>query len=204
MTNRTQFNWKPILRLAILIALPWNTFASNPKGWIANLDQGEGSIEFVAVGKPKAIKIIGKGAAPKGQLRWDLGKGSGKVTFAMGSLDTGIKLRSDHMKKYYLETEKYPEAVLQLSSVSLPSTKAQGDFSLENIPFMAQLSLHGITKPIKGTATIKRDGTNLEIESEFEIKITDFKIKVPEYMGITVADEVQIQVHSKSPISTRP
>lgn len=202
--NLKIFSWVSFFAFVITVSVSGSVRAAGSENWIANLDKGEGSVEFVAVGKPKAIKILGKGDQAKGQLTWEKGKGAGKVTFALASLETGINLRNEHMKKKYLETEKYPDATLVITSIALPSAKAQGDFSVENAPFAGNLSLHGVTKPIQGTATVKRDGNQLQIESGFVIKITDFKIEVPSYMGITVADEVQVQVHSKSPIAIRP
>ncbi|MCM2277909.1 MAG: YceI family protein [Oligoflexia bacterium] len=195
-----------ILAFLAVIALSGSAEAADAakaRGWTVSLDQGESSIEFVAVGKPKAIKILGKGSAAKGQLHWDQGKGSGKISFALDSLDTGIRLRDEHMKKRYLETARYPEALLQIASVGIPPARANGSFSVEKVPFTGQLTLHGVTRPVQGRASLVRDGNDLQIDSEFEIKITDFRIEVPSYMGITVANEVQVQVRSKAPITQR-
>ncbi len=197
--------WVGMFAVIISVSVPWKAHATNAKGWVVNLEQGEGSVEFVAVGRPKAIRILGKGEAAKGQLKWDQeSKGAGKVTFALSSLDTGIKLRTEHMKQKYLEVDQYPEATLQITSISIPPEKAMSDFSIENFPFTAQLSLHGVSKPIQGTATVKRGGNNLQIESKFAINISDFKIEVPRYMGITVADEVLVEMHAEAPITIRP
>src|SRR5689334_7763540 len=77
-----------------------------------NLDQGKGEVEFRAKGHPNAIKIVRKGSAPHGVLNIEGQKVTGKVSFDLSSLDTGIKLRTRHMREKYLEVERFPEAVL--------------------------------------------------------------------------------------------
>lgn len=181
-----------------------NVQSADQANWVANLDRGEGSLEFIAIGKPKAVKVLGKGAAPKGKFVWKNGKGSGKFTFALDTLDTGIELRNQHMKKKYLETGTYPQAVLELTSIAIPPEITRGDFASEETPFRGQLLLHGVTSPIQGVALAKKEGHRFQFDVKFTIKISDYKIAVPSYMGITVADEVHIQVQSKSPLSIHP
>ena len=58
--------------------------------------------------------------------------------------------------------------------------------------FRATLSLHGIAREITGTYTI--EGAQLKSNAQFEIKLSDFKIDTPVYLGVKVADVVKINV----------
>ena len=62
-----------------------------------------------------------------------------------------------------------------------------------SVPFAWHLSLHGVEKPITGEAKITRAGSSLTTTAVFGINIKDFGIAVPSYMGITVAEKVQVR-----------
>ena len=120
-----------------------------------DLDQGSGSVTFDAVGRPSALKIHAKGDPARGKLTAAGGKLNGTVSFKLDSLDTGIGMRNEHMKKKYLETGKFPEAKLAIKDVSLPAGYAAPDFSADGFKFSAA-SLHGVDKPVDVTAKLSR------------------------------------------------
>src|ERR1700743_1526023 len=67
-----------------------------------------GTVTFLAVGKPSAIKINGTGEAAKGSLTLAAdNKASGVLTFNLKSLNTGIDLRDKHMKEKYLQVDQF-------------------------------------------------------------------------------------------------
>lgn len=169
---------------------------------ILDLDHGTGAVSFDAIGKPSALKIHAKGDAPKGQFRVKDGKVSGAATFKLDSLDSGIGMRNDHMKKRYLETDKFPEAKLTLADLPLPSGFAASEFSANEVPFKGTLSLHGAEKPVEGTLKLSRGGGNLAINAKFVVKIDDFLIKSPSFAGITMAKEVNCAVEMMAPFSS--
>lgn len=157
---------------------------------------GAGSVEFHALGRPAMLKIVGKGVAPQGDLVVTKENAiSGKLTLPLDSLDTGIKLRNEHMRDKYLEVAKHPAAELTLDPVPLPELAAAADFKKEKIPFKGKLKLHGEEKPIDGTADIARAAGKLNVKADFTIKTSDFKIETPKYMGITVAEDVKVAVN---------
>lgn len=100
------------------------------------------------------------------------------------TLKTGLELRDKHTQKY-LNTAKYPEAVL-----SIAKGKAGNG--------VGKLSINGQTKIVKGT--YKVSGKNLE--ADFTLKLSDFKISDVNYMGVGVEDEVK--VHAIVPIGAAP
>lgn len=150
-----------------------------------------GTVEILAVGKPSFIKIQGKGDAPSGQLTSENSVINGKFEFSLDSLDTGIKLRNEHMKMKYLETDKHPKALLEIQNLSVKKDWSVKAPSLEATSFSGRMTLHGVVRPVTGTFTINSKG---EVSAETKIKISEFKIAIPSYMGITVADEVQVKV----------
>jgi polyisoprenoid-binding protein YceI len=175
-------------------------FASAQK---VDFDQATGSTAFHAVGRPSAIKINGTGAAPKGALLLTSdGKVSGNVLLDLSTLDTGISMRTNHMKEKYLEVEKFPKALLAITEVGLPKADvAKTEYVDEKIPFKGNLTLHGVTKPVEGIARIERHGQSSTVHAEFTIKIDDYAIAIPVFAGITVADDVSLVIDAVAPIA---
>jgi polyisoprenoid-binding protein YceI len=99
------------------------------------------------------------------------------IALKLDTLKTGIDLRDDHMKKKYLETDKYPEAVL---------TQAVG----KDGNFTGELLVHGVKKPIQGTYKLVGD----QFVCNFTVSINDFGIAKVKYMGVGVSDSVPVEI----------
>lgn len=148
------------------------------------------SVEFSAVGKPGFLRINGHGAKVSGRTTLSGDSLEGTFTVKLDEFTTGIDLRDEHMKTKYLETAKYPHAVL---SLVVPAAKlaTAGDVS-----FKGKLTLHGVEKDISGTATLtpSSDQKTVATDAQFQIKLSEFKIDIPSYLGITVAEDVDVHV----------
>lgn len=152
---------------------------------------GNGKVQFEAVGRPAMVKIKGQAEGPQSSLTIQKGLLSGELTFPLKSLDTGIDLRNEHMKEKYLEIGKYPEARLKIKDLQLPEGWSPQNATLKEFPFKGILNLHGVEKEINGVVSVS---DSLKAEAQFEIKISDFKIDIPSYLGVTVADRVTVLV----------
>lgn len=159
-----------------------------------NFKSTDGLTEFTAVGKPAMLKINGEGKGPEGQLKYDNEILSGTLTVELKNLTTKIDLRDTHMKNKYLEVEKYPTAELIIKDLKLPSDpKLMTDKDVD-VPFTGQLTLHGKTQPINGTAKVKKVANAIKGEATFSIKIMEFLDTLPSYAGIKVAEDVKVKV----------
>lgn len=162
----------------------------NAEASIYKIPPDKGQITFLAKGKPALISIKGEGEGAMAVLKEKDQILSGEFSFQLKSLKTGIELRDDHLKNKYLEVDKYPMATLKISELKLP----------ENLdvrfPFKGILNLHGVDQPIEGNASVTSDSKLQKISAEFKIKLSQFKIEIPSFQGITVAEEVQIKVEA--------
>lgn len=146
------------------------------------------AVTFLATGKPGFLKVNGQGADCKGTLESDAKGISGEVTVPMSKFVTGIDLRDDHMKKKYFEVEKYPNATLKITKF-----ETSGKDGESKGPFTGTLNFHGVEKPISGTAVSKVGGGKNAIEADFTLNLDDFKLEVPTYAGVTVANKVDVK-----------
>jgi polyisoprenoid-binding protein YceI len=153
-----------------------------------------GATKFLAVGRPSLLKIHGEGKGPIGDLTLEKNLASGQLEIDISSFTTGIEMRDHHMKEKYLEVGKFPKATLSLKSVAIPEAK---DLP-KDFPFEAELTLHGVPQPVKGTAHLAKAGDGYDFNAHFPVKITDHKIDIPSYGGIKVADSVEVEVNSKA------
>lgn len=169
-----------------------------------NFSNNTGSTEFRATGHPHVLHVVGKGSGPSGDIHVTDKVASGVLNFDLISLDSGIEMRDEHMKNKYLEVGKYPKAQLTIAKLQLPQEIAGKPFVITEAPFQGTLLLHGVSKPIVGTVTLKGDGVNaLALDSKFSLKLSDFGIEIPSYAGVTIADDVQVNVVSTPHIATK-
>lgn len=150
-----------------------------------------GHVEFLAIGKPSAIKIRGKGDDFKGDVKWKDQQFHGKFNFNLESLDTGIALRTNHMKEKYLETGKFKNAELELKPLALVQDPCKENLKVVKAPFESTLKLHGVEQPVKGEFDATSEKGKGHAQIRFNVNITDYKIEIPVYLGIKVADQVQ-------------
>jgi len=144
---------------------------------------GDGSVGFHAEG-PAGLKIRGTSSGIR------TSESQGKVTIVAPTTDfkTGIGLRDRHLKEY-LESETHPtaELVVDRAQITLPSGGAPASGSLT-----APLTLHGVTKPVRVDYRITPAGGQLKVHGDIDLKIQDFGIKKPCYLGVCVGDQVHV------------
>ena len=113
----------------------------------------------------------------------------GALVVDLQTLETGIGLRDKHLKANYLEVEKGPEfAEARLQDIRVERLKGKTQFR-------GLLTLHGQQREVTGTADIKPNGSGYRMEATFPVKVADFQIPEPTYLGVGVADEVIVRVN---------
>ena len=179
-------------------------FVSTAPFWIAPLaysapltlktEPNAPRVEFTAIGRPSALKIKGKGAALTPALDLDHGTLKGALEFDLTSLETGLSLRDRHMKDKYLEVASFPKSRFEFDALKLPAAITESQEGESEITVPGKLTLHGVTQPISAKAKIRKAGNVYFIEAAFALKLTQFGIEIPKFAGITVAEDVNLDV----------
>lgn len=179
------------LALALSLLLPSLSIAAAEKPLALKSDPGASKVTFLAVGRPSMLKIHGTASSgPAADLKVEGAQLKGAVDFDMDKLDTGIAMRTTHMKEKYLQVKDHPKAKLTLVDAPVDAGFATSLTNSGEKPFKGMLALHGKEKEVSGTFTAK-DGV---VQAKFPIKLTDFAIDIPSYLGVTVADMVDVAV----------
>jgi polyisoprenoid-binding protein YceI len=132
-----------------------------------------------------------RGAVTPGASGWSAFEG----TFAVDlrTLDTGIGLRNEHLRKHYLEVDKgsgYDQAVvseIELKGLNPDAPAGKGSFT-------GSLSLHGVKKAVAGSVDVRPAGAGLRVKASFPVSLSDYGIPEPRYLGIGVRNTVQVEV----------
>lgn len=154
------------------------------------------SVLFEAVGKPSLIKIKGEGQKISGEIKSALDSSTpgnsilnGQVVVELSDLDTGVSLRNEHMKDKYLQIKKYPQAKVNIKDLKV-KTEDLKKLKISKNTVQVEIEIHGERKNVD----VEYSVDNGDLQTNFELKISDFKIEIPSYMGITVADKVKVSL----------
>lgn len=147
-----------------------------------------GKVEFLS--KASLNEFTGKSSNLNGLV--DLDKNMLDFYVDLNTLDTGIGLRDRHMRENYLETKKYPYAEftgkiapeINLSKGESRTVTAKGKFKI-----------HGVEKEIEvsGRLSVMSD-TELRLEAEFTIMLSDFNIDIPKVVFYELAEEQLVTI----------
>jgi hypothetical protein len=100
----------------------------------------------------------------------------------------------EHYNENYVESEKFPYATFK------GKVKETIDYTKNGthpVTVEGNLDMHGVELPrtINGTVTIK-DGI-ITMDSKFDVKVADHKIKVPSLYVEKIAENIQVTFHAE-------
>ena len=117
----------------------------------------------------------------------------GSLAVDLRALDTGIDLRTDHMREKYLEVDKapgYDKATLSeidLKGVNPESPDGKGTFT-------GSFMLHGTKKTVSGPVEVRKAGSGVRVKASFPVNLSEYNIPEPRYLGVGVKNTVQVEV----------
>lgn len=185
------------LKMIVLVQMSLYSIIGLAKIEKIDINQNKSSVEFVAVGNPSALKIKGEQAKVQGQVSCTSNIISAKLKVDLNEFVTGIEMRDEHMKEKYFETEKSENrhATIEIGNLNIPES-----FWVKNEEFKAEfkgkLVLHNMEKDISGKIIFSpyKKGNEVLTTSQFSLSLSDFNIAVPSFAGITVAQDVNVEV----------
>lgn len=103
------------------------------------------------------------------------------------------KLMQEHFNENYLESDKHPKATFEgkLSNLSSINFAKDGKYA---VTVSGNLTIHGVKKAVseKGYIQIKNGAPTLL--ADFNVRLTDYKIKIPGAVKDKIAKDVKISV----------
>ena len=140
----------------------------------------------------------------------------------LATIETGIAERDKHLRNEYLETQKYPKAMLTVDDIiKVNGENTNASWRLEDkksfyVTAQCTLNLHGVQKSIivdkvKITYFKENDelravnmyGNILKIDATFKVNLSDYNIKRPQLLFLKLSEELEIKISmlaSSSPL----
>lgn len=161
------------------------------------VDTKNSTVEFMAIGSPSAIKIKGEKAKVDGVVQIENNKLQAILKVDLTIFETGMEMRDEHMKENYLQTDKAENkfAQLEIQNLNIPAEYWKNSKEL-NLDFSGDLTLHNVKKSIVGKISLSpyKENSPINTISELKVKLSEHKIDIPSFAGITVAEDVNITV----------
>jgi len=140
-----------------------------------------------------------KTSALRGELFLDPAQSSsvlGELSVDLRTLQTGIGMRDNHMRDKYLEVQRGDDfAAATLDQIRLDGLDHENPAG--KVKFRGVLMLHGTEREVMGTAEIKRAAEGLRVQATFPVKVSEFDIPSPTYLGVGVRDQIGVTVSFK-------
>jgi polyisoprenoid-binding protein YceI len=167
---------------ALLLILPLSLAQA---GWSKSYQaiKGESTLSYRLVHPMHKINGVSKDFLCTVDLSPDTVSSIIKVSAAISSFDTKNSSRDSHAMEV-LEARKYPKVEFASQSV-----KPEGDGYL----VAGTLTFHGRAKPISFHVTPHFLDRKVEITGGFDVKLSDFEVKRPSLLFVSVEDKVTIR-----------
>ena len=116
----------------------------------------------------------------------------------LASLDTGKKMRNQHMRENHLETSKYPKAVFDGAAVLSPAGAKLEAGHPTAFQIEGTFTLHGVSRRLKADAsatwTPGPGGGRIAFTAAFPVALPDYSIRRPEFLFLKLAETQQVDV----------
>jgi len=197
---------KKMMILAVLLVSA-AAAAQETKTFYVNDERGRDVVTFIS--KAPLETIVGKTSDAKGYVDVDINNvksaTSGKFEVDLASLKTGIDMRDGHMREQYLQTDKFPKAVFELTRVVEASNNIFEDQKPARIVVEGNFTIHGVTKALSIPLTItyfkesestknRLPGDLLHIEGTFDVLLSDHNIERPQFVILKLDDKQKVNI----------
>ena len=159
---------------------------------------GGGKVSFNVGSNVPFLKVSGSSSAVKGSGEGTVAGNVAEVRSAQFEVDpktlkTGISVRDQHMYEqvFTAANGSIAPVVLRTGAFQAKRNPASGKWEAN---FQAQLTLRGVTRPVRFQASAEQKGTGVIINAEGVVKTSEFGVKPITYSGAKVNDGVNVMV----------
>lgn len=99
------------------------------------------------------------------------------------------KLMQEHFNEDYMESDKYPNTVFKGKIDQHVDFTKNG---VTNVTVTGTMNMHGVQKTITIPGTITVQNGVIFLNATFNVKLTDYNIKVPTVIGSDIAKQIAI------------
>lgn len=196
-----------MLIVPILFLLASGAAAQNTRIFYANDETKRDVVTFTS--RAPLETIIGTTGEVVGFIDVDpgdiAGSAKGKMEVDLAGLKTGIGLRDSHMREQYLETDKFPKAIFEITRVIEASQNKLEDRKPVELKLEGNFTLHGVSRQVIVPVTVtyikeseatraRHPGDLLHIVGTFDILLSQYNINRPQFVILKLDDRQRIDI----------
>ena len=119
--------------------------------------------------------------------------GHGAIAVDLTTLRTGIDARDRDMRVEFLETSRFPRAVLIIDSVDKASTGAITAGQSVTGEAVGSFEIHGVRRSVRVPLTMKMDGEGrVRITGRFDVPFADYNVQRPQRLFLKLGDTATV------------
>ena len=103
-----------------------------------------------------------------------------------------LGLMQEHFNENYMFSDKYPKSTFQGYIENFNYYKLENNFT--NFKILGKIEIKGVKKDISTLAKIKKTDTGIYMKASFNVKLTDFNIKVPKLVFKKIDENIDINL----------
>jgi polyisoprenoid-binding protein YceI len=103
------------------------------------------------------------------------------------------QLMQQHFNENYMESNKFPKSEFKGTIVNNGEIDYKKDGTYQ-AKVKGKLTIHGVTKDVATTGTVKINGGKVDANATFNVLISDYDIKIPSVVKDKVSNNIKIVV----------
>ena len=174
-----------ILKLLILFVITLSSFSQQyiTRDVITEFDGSKAAFEPIKAKNNSSISII------------DIENGGIAALIYIKDFNFRLGLMQEHFNENYLESNKFPKSTFEGDIKDFDFNKLTNDF--KNYYIQGKLTIKGVTQIVNTEAQLRLIDEKLELKCNFNILLSDFKIKIPRVVFKKIDEKVKINLNFK-------
>jgi polyisoprenoid-binding protein YceI len=155
-----------------------------------------GTATFDAATNVSVISIHGKSTALEGRARIrrtddGLVIEQLEAVLPVRTLNTGMGLRDEHMRKYVFTT---PDGLLPDMRFAAERAVCSGSGAAKTCQLSGNMVIRDTTRPFAITLKVNDQGNSFRVTGDGVVKLSTYGIPLPTQLGVTTTDDVKLHV----------
>lgn len=174
-----------IVKLLILFVITLSSFSQQyiTRDGITEFDGSKAAFEPIKAKNNSSISII------------DIENGGVAALIYIKDFNFRLGLMQEHFNENYLESNKFPKSTFEGDIKDFDFNKLTNDF--KNYYIQGKLTIKGVTQIVNTEAQLRLIDEKLELKCNFNILLSDFKIKIPRVVFKKIDEKVKINLNFK-------
>ncbi len=174
-----------IVKLIILFVITLSSFSQQyiTRDGITEFDGSKAAFEPIKAKNNSSISII------------DIENGGIAALIYIKDFNFRLGLMQEHFNENYLESNKFPKSTFEGDIKDFDFNKLTNDF--KNYYIQGKLTIKGVTQIVNTEAQLRLIDEKLELKCNFNILLSDFKIKIPRVVFKKIDEKVKINLNFK-------